>query len=178
MDSYDQNVNTNSVYGTEGTQTGGDFNNTTGMGQTGGFDSTTTTGGGYGQQDRFDNTTSNTGTGMGGGMSTGMGGDVGTGMGGGMGTGMGTGMNEQSFGTNRTDDLAQTQGAGYGGNTGADDFNSGNADQYGSTHGKATMGDKIKGGAEKLAGKVMGNTGMQERGQERKAGDFEQRNDF
>ncbi|KAF7358893.1 hypothetical protein MSAN_01229600 [Mycena sanguinolenta] len=164
MDSYDTNVNTNSEYSTESTRAGGDFNNTTGMRQTGGFDSTSTTGG-YGQQDRFDNTGSNMGTGMGGGVDT----------------GMGTGMNEQPFGTNRTDDLAQSQSAGYGGNafsTGGDDFNSGNRDEFGSTHGKATTGDKIKGGAEKLAGKVMGNAAMQERGQERKAGDFEQRSDF
>ncbi|KAF8207948.1 hypothetical protein K438DRAFT_1814681 [Mycena galopus ATCC 62051] len=51
-----------------------------------------------------------------------------------------------------------------------DEFGSGNSGQ------KASMGDKLKGGAEKLAGKITGNTNMQERGQERKAGDFDQNN--
>ncbi|KAJ7157713.1 hypothetical protein C8R43DRAFT_1105952 [Mycena crocata] len=43
--------------------------------------------------------------------------------------------------------------------------------------GKAPTGDKLKGGAEKLAGTMMGNAGMKERGQERKMGEF-QNNDF
>jgi len=175
MDSYDNNMNTNAVYGTEETRrTGGNFDNTgsTGTGQTDRFDSSNTSGG-YGQQDRFDNTGSNMGGGVGGGMT---------------GSNMGTGMNDSSLGTARTDDLS-SQGAGYGGtkgdefSAGRNEFSSGNRDEFGSGNrtefdgNKPTMGDKVKGGAEKLAGKVMGNAGMQERGQERKMGEFE-RNDF
>ncbi|KAJ7473242.1 hypothetical protein FB451DRAFT_1558521 [Mycena latifolia] len=43
--------------------------------------------------------------------------------------------------------------------------------------GKASMGDKLRGGAEKIAGKMVGNPGLQERGQERKMGEYQQ-NDF
>lgn len=39
------------------------------------------------------------------------------------------------------------------------------------THaGQPTVGDKIRGGAEKLAGKVAGKPGMMEKGQERQSG--------
>ncbi|KAJ6566814.1 hypothetical protein B0H19DRAFT_1067092 [Mycena capillaripes] len=180
MDSYDNNVNTNSVYGTDGTDStrrdmGGDFNNTgsTGLGnnQNDRFESSNTSGG-YGQQDRFDNTGSNTGTGM-------TGSNMGTGM---TGSNMGTGMNDSSFGsTQRTDDLS-TGGTGYGtggdfGSSNRDEFGTGNRDEF-EGHGKPSMGDKIKGGAEKLAGKMTGNTGMQERGQERKMGEFERNSEF
>ncbi|KAJ7846695.1 hypothetical protein B0H14DRAFT_2771334 [Mycena olivaceomarginata] len=174
MDSYESGMNTNAAYGADETRrTDDNFDNnsgmrsnpmrSTGMGQNDRFESSNTSGG-YGQQDRFENTGSNT-------------------MGGGMGGGMN---NDSSLGGNRTDDLS-SGGAGYGGmnndeftNTaGRDEFSAGNRDEFGTgnrEHGKASMGDKVKGGAEKLAGKVMGNPGMQERGQERKMGEFEQRN--
>jgi hypothetical protein len=68
---------------------------------------------------------------------------------------MGDGMNDSSLGGNRTDDLS-SGGAGYGGmnndeftNTaGRDEFSSGNRDEFGTgnrEHGKASMGDKVKG---------------------------------
>jgi len=52
------------------------------------------------------------------------------------------------------------------GNTGIDDT------QGGSAFTKPSAGDKIRGSAEKMAGKVTGNQGMQERGKDRKTGDL------
>jgi len=57
-----------------------------------------------------------------------------------------------------------TTGTGAGG-----DYRSGNTGIDDSTS-KPSMGDKVRGGAEKVMGKVTGNQGMQERGQERKTG--------
>jgi hypothetical protein len=50
------------------------------------------------------------------------------------------------------------------GNTGIDDT------QGGSAFNKPSAGDKIRGSAEKMAGKMTSNQGMQERGQDRKTG--------
>ncbi|KAJ6467521.1 hypothetical protein C8R47DRAFT_813524 [Mycena vitilis] len=161
MDSYNDNVNTNSVYGTDGTRGAATEAGYTGSGQTDRFDNSNTSGG-YGQQNRFDNSGS---------AGANAGGNV-------TGAGITSGMSDMS--TARTDDLSSTTG-GYGGqnfDTDRDNFGTGNRDEFGAeTHGKPSMGDKLKGGAEKLAGKVTGNAGMQERGQERKMGDNE-RTDF
>ncbi|KAK7036171.1 hypothetical protein R3P38DRAFT_2910889 [Favolaschia claudopus] len=197
MDSYDQNVNNNTIYGTDGTAATGrrtgaleSTTGSTGMGRSDNFnndtfnDSSRTTGGGY--QDRFDNTGSNMGSTMGGNTAS-------SGMGGGLTGGMRSGMTDTSYGGStgtRTDDLSQGTGAGLGRNEydnssstgrntdfGGDNFESRNRErEFDSSHNKPSMGDKLKGGAEQLAGKMTGNAGLQERGQERKMGEFNERN--
>ncbi|KAJ7148227.1 hypothetical protein C8R46DRAFT_1128090, partial [Mycena filopes] len=80
------------------------------------------------------------------------------------------GQTDSSYGSGgRTGDL------GSGGMQREGEFGSsgGNRNEFGAA--KPSMGDKVKGGAEKLVGKMTGNPNMQERGQERKMGEFEQR---
>ncbi|KAJ7067820.1 hypothetical protein C8F01DRAFT_1115836 [Mycena amicta] len=173
MDSYGSNNNNNNGRDFERTDrnftgTGNDQFDTTFAGRSGynqpdqfGSSNTTDTGAGFESSRRFDDN-SNSGMGMGTGTGAGIGDSTysssTTGMGDSYGsTGTGTGMNDGFNDTsNRTDfDGGRTTGMG----------------------GKPTMGDKLKGGAEKLAGKVTNNPGMQERGQERKMGEFE-RNDY
>ncbi|KAJ7142389.1 hypothetical protein C8R44DRAFT_865735 [Mycena epipterygia] len=86
------------------------------------------------------------------------------------------------FGSSRTKDSFSAANGGYSGGDTAwhrDEFQSSgdrNESERNNT-GKASMGDKFRGGAEKLAGKMMGNAGMQVRGQKRKMGEFG-RSDF
>ncbi|CAK5272053.1 unnamed protein product [Mycena citricolor] len=185
MDSYDATSNSGQL-GTGTTRRGEDnmdSQNTTGMnrGQGGLMDSdldssNRRTGGGLTsdmdrqQQSRFDNTSSdlgsdtrrmddldrnqNTTSGLGGNTRSGLGGNN-SGLGGNT-SGLG--------GNNQYDTTSNTTGSQWDNNTTTSGLN------------KPTMGDKVKGTAEKLAGKVTGNAGMQERGQERKLGEFDNNN--
>ncbi|KAJ6583938.1 hypothetical protein DFH09DRAFT_1275006 [Mycena vulgaris] len=153
------NTNDNTDFGRDSGRTGGDYDNntgSTGFGNTQGDQFTSSnTSGGY-ARDSY-NTTDST--------------NMGSNMGSNTSSNMGSNMNDSSFGSlQRTDEFS----------SGGDQFGSNDRSEFnGNTmgrSGKVPMGDKVKGGAEKLAGKVMGNTGMQERGQERKMGELENNN--
>lgn len=169
------NTNDNTDFGRDTGRAGGDYDNnagSTGFGSTQGggaqFDPATNAGG-YGQDGDMSSNNMNSSS-------------MGYGQDSNMNSGMNSGMNNSSFGTSRrTDDLdsgvtggGAMQGDQFGSTGRTTDFDNDNTT---GRSGKVPMGDKLKGGAEKLAGKVMGNSGMQERGQERKMGEFEN-NDF
>lgn len=79
-------------------------------------------------------------------------------------TGAGIGGNDQSrFGTTGS-------GAGYDQDDNA--YGGGQQRGAGTGGGKASMTDKLKGTAEKMTGKMTGDSNLAQRGQERKAGDF------
>ncbi|KAJ7111656.1 hypothetical protein C8R43DRAFT_154821 [Mycena crocata] len=184
MSSFD-NVPTSNEHGRDTGRSGGDYDNnteSTGFGNTQNdrFDSSNTnTSGGYGQErsDRFDtNANSTMDTGMNSSMnsSSNMGSDMNTGMN--TSSNMGSDMNESSFGSSRMDntssrtDNSPSEGSNYGGvQRNEFDSASNNRNEFDGTNtGKVSMGDKLRGGAEKMAGKMTGNAGLQERGQERK----------
>ncbi|KAJ7133564.1 hypothetical protein C8R44DRAFT_849608 [Mycena epipterygia] len=168
------NTNDNTDFGRDTGRTGGGYDNNAGST---GFGSTQSGG------DQFDPSTNLGGYGQDGNMSANNmnSSSMGYGQDSNMNSGMNSSMNSSSFGTSsRTDDLDSgvtgggvMQGDQFGSTGRTTDFDNGNTGRSG----KVPMGDKLKGGAEKLAGKVMGNSGMQERGQERKMGEFEN-NDF
>ncbi|KAJ7133594.1 hypothetical protein C8R44DRAFT_730721 [Mycena epipterygia] len=141
------NTNDNTDFGRDTGRTGGDYDNNAGSALESPraavvdqFHSSNTSGG-YGQDGNMNPNSSS-------------------------GYGQDSDMDSSSFGTSRrTDDLdsGATGGAMQGDQFGSDrptNFDSNNANTTGRS-GKVPMGDKLKGGAEKLAGKVMGNSGMQ-----------------
>ncbi|KAF7331676.1 Carbohydrate esterase family 4 protein [Mycena kentingensis (nom. inval.)] len=146
------------------------------------FDSSTRSTGGYNNTSEFDS--SNSGSGF---ESRRDRFDDNTNPGMGMGTGAGTdssfrsgAMNDSSYGSSTTADTFGTSNTGsYG--TG-NDFNNDRSTEYDNNEfgrgSKPTMGDKLKGGAEKLAGQMLNKPGLEERGQERKMGEFRDRDNF
>ncbi|KAF7791468.1 hypothetical protein EIP86_002484 [Pleurotus ostreatoroseus] len=95
----------------------------------------------------------------------------------------GTGGDFGNTGRQRGDDWNQGTQQQSWDNSGAQTGTGGFNDDYGNTgtggqtgQQKPSMGDKVMGGMEKLAGKVTRNEGMVERGQERKEGDFDRPN--
>ncbi|KAJ6623599.1 hypothetical protein B0H10DRAFT_2008791 [Mycena sp. CBHHK59/15] len=95
----------------------------------------------------------------------------------------GSNMNDSMHGSSQgTDNFGSGAGAYDGGSSAGNQLGSGGRDDFngntmGGSGGKIPMGDKLKGETEKLPGKVMGNSGLQERGQERKMGESNN-NDF
>ncbi|KAJ7274126.1 hypothetical protein C8J57DRAFT_1595040 [Mycena rebaudengoi] len=91
-----------------------------------------------------------------------------------------TTMNPSYGGMGQKSDNLSTETGGFGGSgTQADRFadrSEFNNSSMGGSSGKVPMGEKPIGGAEKLAGQVMGNTNMKERGQERKMMGSEEQN--
>ncbi|KAJ7274115.1 hypothetical protein C8J57DRAFT_1506231 [Mycena rebaudengoi] len=91
-----------------------------------------------------------------------------------------TTMNPSYGGMGQQSDNLSTEAGGFDGNsTQADRFadrREFNNSSMGGSSGKVPMGEKLMGGAEKLAGQVMGNTNMKERGQERKMMGSEEQN--
>jgi len=82
-----------------------------------------------------------------------------------------SGMNQASSGGNW--DPNNNNQASSGGNwDSSNQGGGGNWNQSAQAGGKPSMGDKIRGGAETLAGKAMKNQDFMEKGQERKAGEF------
>ncbi|KAF7301211.1 Carbohydrate esterase family 4 protein [Mycena indigotica] len=154
MDSYGSNTSGNRREFTDRTDLGNNqFDSTTGRSGYGqGQDqfSSGTTAGGFesGRRDRFDDTT----TGMGNNSSLGSSGNTGR-----MGMGDST-----TYGS----DSRTTGTLGNSGYSDRSEFDNGMG-------GKPTMGDKLKGGVEQIAGKVMNKPAMETRGQERKMGEFE-----
>ncbi|KAJ6585445.1 hypothetical protein B0H19DRAFT_1109697 [Mycena capillaripes] len=177
--------------GTSG-NTGGHFGSSamdynSGAGNTGGgFDTGSAAGTGGASAMDYNSGAGNTG----GGFDTGSAGGYGT-----------SGNTASNFGTSAMDDNsgpgntggrfdvgsgADTTGYGSGNTTSTNEYGAGttgtttSSNEYGATSanssGKPTMGDKVKGGAEKLIGKVTKNPDMVERGQERKQGEFSNNN--
>jgi len=153
-------------YGTSG-NTGGNFG-TSGMDQNsgpgntgGGFD----TGSGAGAGAALGRTGGNFGTsGMDQNSGPGNGGggfDTGSGA-----AGVGAGMGGYGAGNTTSSSNQNDSGNQYGTGSSSNDYGAQTSDNPG---GKASMGDRIKGGAEKLVGKVTNNPEMIERGQQRKA---------
>ncbi|KAJ7181364.1 hypothetical protein C8R43DRAFT_1229288 [Mycena crocata] len=187
MSSFDK-IPTSNEYDRDTGRSGGDHDNNTGSAGFGNtqpdrFDSNTNTSGGYGQErsGRLDtNTNSN--------MDTGMNNSLNSSSNTGSGMNSDIGMNDSSFGSSRMDntpsrtDNFSSESGNYGGMQRNEfDSTSNNRNEFDgtTTTGKVSMGDKLKGGAEKMAGKMTGNAGFQERGQERKMGELDsQRNDF
>jgi len=81
------------------------------------------------------------------------------------GTGVRSAGGADTYGSSDTADLGSSNLGGRAGNR-DDDYGSGGQ------QGKVGMGDKIRGGAEKMAGKVTGNAGLVEKGEERKTGNY------
>jgi len=175
-------LNSNTGTGTFARGQGQGRDNTSGMYGTAGEDqfihANSGSSGGAGPRDRqYDTTAADNGTTTAGDTSGSSGTDAygaGAGMGGagtgisaaGAGTGMGAG--DSSNGQSGT-------GAGYGGQTrGAGYGQSGVAGQQQPQ--KASLGDKMRGGLEKVAGKVTKNPELVERGEERATGQFDTSN--
>ncbi|KAJ7250031.1 hypothetical protein B0H12DRAFT_685014 [Mycena haematopus] len=167
-----------------------------GLGQTGGFDvgsgADTGAGAGIGRIGGGFGTASmdqNSGPGVGGGFDVGSGADTGGGIGR-AGGNVGTSSMDQNSGPGVGGGFDAGSGAGTGGykttsstNAEANEYGSGtrrgtgggvSSDDYSHNQGapKPSTGDKIKGGAEKLAGKVTKNPELVEKGQQRKQGDL------
>ncbi|KAJ6537253.1 hypothetical protein DFH09DRAFT_1178332 [Mycena vulgaris] len=171
--------NNNNEFGRDTGRSGGDYDNNSGSTGFGNTQSdrveSSNTSGGYGQ-DHSENARSNM-----------------------------DGTNDSAFTSERTMDSIPSEGRNSDtnelGSTGRSEFDSSNRNEFDSSNrnesdssnrnefgssnrnefdgertGKVSMGDKLKGGAEKLAGKMTGNAGLQERGQERKMGEYEQNN--
>ncbi|KAH9949839.1 hypothetical protein B0H21DRAFT_834360 [Amylocystis lapponica] len=80
----------------------------------------------------------------------------------------GSGRNQNNFQSTGQSEWQSSAGGGAGG------YDQGDYDdQVGNRPaGHASVGDRLKGNAEKMAGRVTGNTGMKERGEERKLGEL------
>ncbi|KAF9465250.1 hypothetical protein BDZ94DRAFT_1254064 [Collybia nuda] len=185
-DTYGQGRDTSNTFGRDRDTSGDSFGNSERQGSdTGAFGGTRggDTAAGYGSSDK---------TGLGGAGATGQYGSE-TGGGYGSGTSGGydnkdretygssgtrsTGAGGDSYGSSGTDNFGSTNtgagAGGYGGTTGSggDTYGSGTGTGAGQ-NAKPSMTDKIRGGAEKVAGKMTKNPDLVEKGQDRQTGEF------